>query len=193
VSVIGNLELLKKTQRLDAYDRVRQAAAGAAADEITRQVRRLRRVTRLELIAGGTRSAADLDLEKSSQGGDHERSGWSTRVALSFVVGARDMVSLKTQEATALTQAASVRIISQTSPRPPIRSSTDDARTLGRALGREVTKRTALEVVEHRAPGIPERATRWDREAGRERTRAAAPLPPHCPSVSREQAWGREL
>ena len=70
---------------------------------------------------------------------------------------------------------------------------TNDARTLGRALSREVTKRTALEVVEQHAPAAPAPATRRDREAGRERTLAAAPLPPHRPSVSREQARDREL
>jgi len=69
----------------------------------------------------------------------------------------------------------------------------NDARTLGRALGREVTKRTALEVVKDHAPAAQESATRRDREAGRERTPAAAPLPPHRPAVSREQAWDREL
>ena len=70
---------------------------------------------------------------------------------------------------------------------------TNDARTLGQALGREVTKRTALEVVKDHAPAAREPATRRDHEVRRQRTLAAAPLRPHRPAVSREQAWDREL
>ena len=70
---------------------------------------------------------------------------------------------------------------------------TNDAPTLGRALGREVTKSTALEVVKDHAPAAPEPATRRGHEVGRQRTLAAAPLRPHRPAVSREQAWDREL
>ncbi len=73
MSVIGNLELLKKTQRLDAHGRARLEAALAATDEITEQVRRLGRITRLELAADGPDLPPMLDLEKSSQGLDHER------------------------------------------------------------------------------------------------------------------------
>lgn len=66
--VIGNLDLLERTGRLDAYGRARVQAALAAADEITMKVRRFGRITRLELADDGLALPPMLDLEKSSQG-----------------------------------------------------------------------------------------------------------------------------
>ena len=72
-AVMGNLELLEKMHRLDAYGRARLEAARAAAGQIKEKVRRLGRITRLELATNGSALPPMLDLEKSSQGLDDER------------------------------------------------------------------------------------------------------------------------
>jgi signal transduction histidine kinase len=65
--VIARLELLDRTQQLDAGGRVHLEAALAAADEIKQKVHRLGWLTRLELADGGPGLLPVLDLEKSSQ------------------------------------------------------------------------------------------------------------------------------
>ena len=73
MAVMGNLELLEKMHRLDAHGRARLEVALAAADQIKEKVRRLGRITRLELATSGPGLPPMLDLEKSSQGLDDER------------------------------------------------------------------------------------------------------------------------
>lgn len=70
MAVMGNLELLERRRRLDAYGRERLAAALAAADEIKEKVRRFGLITRLEIADDGPDLPRMLDLEKSSQGLD---------------------------------------------------------------------------------------------------------------------------
>jgi signal transduction histidine kinase len=65
--IVANLELLERTQTLDAYGRVRLGAALAAAGQIKDKIRRLGRITQLELAAGGPTLPPMLDLEKSSR------------------------------------------------------------------------------------------------------------------------------
>jgi len=65
--VIAHLELLERTQHLDASGRMHLAAALAAADEIKKKVHWLGWMTRLELADGGLALPPMLDLEKSSQ------------------------------------------------------------------------------------------------------------------------------
>jgi signal transduction histidine kinase len=65
--VITHLELLDRTQQLDACGRIHLAAALAAVDEIRKKVRWLGWITRLELADGGLGLPPMLDLEKSSQ------------------------------------------------------------------------------------------------------------------------------
>ena len=67
MALIASLELLERTQALDAYGQARLRAALAATDQITETVRRLGRITRLELAAGGSDLPPMLDLEKSSR------------------------------------------------------------------------------------------------------------------------------
>ena len=73
MAVMGNLELLEKMHRLDAPGRARLEVALAAADQIKEKVRRLGRITRLELATSGPGLPPMLDLEKSSQGLDDGR------------------------------------------------------------------------------------------------------------------------
>jgi signal transduction histidine kinase len=68
MTIVANLELLGGTQTLDAYGRARLEAALAAADQIKETIRRLGRITRLELAVGGPNLPPMLDLEKSSVG-----------------------------------------------------------------------------------------------------------------------------
>ncbi len=72
MTIVANLELLGATQTLDGYGRARLGAALAAADQIKEKVRRLGRITRLELADGGPNLPAMLDLEKSSPGANGE-------------------------------------------------------------------------------------------------------------------------
>lgn len=72
MAVTGNLELLEKTQKLDARGRAYLEGALAAAGEITAKVRRPAQITRLELADGGPDLPTMLNLEKSSQGVDEE-------------------------------------------------------------------------------------------------------------------------
>lgn len=65
--VIARLELLDRTQQLDACGRMHLEAALAAADEIKKKVHWLAWITRLELADGGLGLPPMLDLEKSSQ------------------------------------------------------------------------------------------------------------------------------
>ena len=64
---IAHLELLDRTQPLDACGRIHLAAALAAVDEIKKKVHWLGWMTRLELADGGLGLPSMLDLEKSSQ------------------------------------------------------------------------------------------------------------------------------
>ena len=64
---IASLELLERTQVLDADGQARLAVALAAAWEIKEKVRQLGRITRLELAAGAPDLPSMLDLEQSSQ------------------------------------------------------------------------------------------------------------------------------
>ena len=68
--VMGNLQLLEGTEALDAYGRRRLEAALIAAAEIKEKVRRLGRITRVEIAADGPMLPPMLDLVKSSQGLD---------------------------------------------------------------------------------------------------------------------------
>lgn len=65
--VIAHLELLDRTQQLDACGRMHLAAALAAVDEIKKKVHWLGWMTRLELADGERGLPPMLDLEKSSQ------------------------------------------------------------------------------------------------------------------------------
>ena len=65
--VIARLELLDRTQQLDACGRMHLEAALAAADEIKKKVHWLGWMTRLELADGRLGLPPMLDLEKSSQ------------------------------------------------------------------------------------------------------------------------------
>jgi signal transduction histidine kinase len=65
--VIARLELLARTQGLDAGARTHLEAALAAAHEIKKKVHWLGWITRLELADGGLGLPPMLDLEKSSQ------------------------------------------------------------------------------------------------------------------------------
>src|SRR5258705_8047808 len=67
MALIASLELLERTQTLDAYGRARLSVALAAAWEIKEKVRQLGRITRFELAAVGPDLPSMLDLEKSSQ------------------------------------------------------------------------------------------------------------------------------
>jgi hypothetical protein len=64
--VIARLELLERTQQLNACGRVHLEAALAAAAEIKKKVHWLAWITRLELAEGGPGLPPMLDLEKSS-------------------------------------------------------------------------------------------------------------------------------
>ncbi len=66
--IIGNLDLIERTQTLDADGYACLAAALAAAGQIKERIRRLGRITQLELAAGGPNLPPMLDLEKSSVG-----------------------------------------------------------------------------------------------------------------------------
>jgi len=68
MALVASLELLERTQTLDAYGHARLGVALAAAAEIKEQIRRLGRITRLELAAGGPNLPPMLDLAKSSPG-----------------------------------------------------------------------------------------------------------------------------
>ena len=76
--VIGRLQLLDRTQQLDASGRMHLEAALAAADEIKEKVHRLGWITRLELADGGLGLPPMLDLEKSSQRTSMKRLGLLT-------------------------------------------------------------------------------------------------------------------
>lgn len=65
--VIARLELLVRTQQLDACGRMHLQAALAAANEIRRTIHWLGWMTRLELADDGLGLPPMLDLEKSSQ------------------------------------------------------------------------------------------------------------------------------
>jgi signal transduction histidine kinase len=65
--VIGRLELLARTQQLDAGGQVHLEAALAAADEIKKKVHWLGWITRLELADSAFGLPPMLDLEKSSR------------------------------------------------------------------------------------------------------------------------------
>ena len=67
MALIASLELLERTQTLDAYGQARLSVALAAAWEIKETVRRLGQITRFELAAGGPNLPSMLDLEKSSR------------------------------------------------------------------------------------------------------------------------------
>ncbi|MFI5393478.1 MAG: hypothetical protein ACHQY1_07070 [Myxococcota bacterium] len=67
MALIASLELLERTQTLDADGRARLAVALAAAWEIKEKVGQLGRITRLELAAGAPDLPSMLDLERSSQ------------------------------------------------------------------------------------------------------------------------------
>jgi len=73
MTIVANLELLAATQTRDEYGRARLGAALAAAARIKETIRRLARITRLELAAAGPNLPPMLDLERSSPGtnGDH--------------------------------------------------------------------------------------------------------------------------
>jgi signal transduction histidine kinase len=64
--IVGNLELLERTQTLNADGRLHLGAALAAAGQIKEEIRRLGRITRLELAAGGPNQPPMLNLDKSS-------------------------------------------------------------------------------------------------------------------------------
>jgi signal transduction histidine kinase len=64
--LVGNLELLERTQPLDVDGRARMGVALAAAAQIKEKIRRLGRITRLELAVGWPNLPPMLDLEKSS-------------------------------------------------------------------------------------------------------------------------------
>jgi signal transduction histidine kinase len=65
--LIASLELLERTQTLDADGHARLRVALAAAWEIKEKVGQLGRITRFELAAGGPDLPSMLDLGKSSQ------------------------------------------------------------------------------------------------------------------------------
>ena len=67
MALIASLELLEKTQTLDAYGHARLRVALTAAWQIKEKVGQLGRITRFELAAGGPDLPSMLDLEKSSQ------------------------------------------------------------------------------------------------------------------------------
>ena len=67
MALVASLELLERTQTLDAYGHARLDVALAAAEEIQEKVRQLGRITRFELAAGEPDLPSMLDLEKSSQ------------------------------------------------------------------------------------------------------------------------------
>jgi signal transduction histidine kinase len=71
--IVANLELLERTQALDAHGRARLGAALAAAGQIKEKVRRLGHITHLELAAAGPNLPPMLDLEKSSLEANGER------------------------------------------------------------------------------------------------------------------------
>jgi signal transduction histidine kinase len=64
--IVASLELLERTQTLDADGHARLAAALAAAGQIKEKIRRLGRITRLELAVGGPNLPPMLDLDKST-------------------------------------------------------------------------------------------------------------------------------
>src|SRR5258705_8597742 len=72
MALIASLELLERTQTLDAYGQARLRVALAAAWEIKEAVRQLARITRFELAAGGPNLPSMLDLEKSSRAANGE-------------------------------------------------------------------------------------------------------------------------
>jgi len=76
MALVASLELLERTQTLDAYGHARLGVALAAAGEIKEKIRRLGRITRLELAAGGPNLPPMLDLERSSPGANGGP-GWS--------------------------------------------------------------------------------------------------------------------
>ena len=63
--IVGNLQLLARTQTLDADGRARVGAALAAAIQITERIRRLALITRLELAAAEPNPPV-LEIEKAS-------------------------------------------------------------------------------------------------------------------------------
>jgi signal transduction histidine kinase len=67
MALIASLELLEKTQTLDADGHACLGVALAAAWEIREKVGQLGRITRLELAESGPDLPSMLDLEKSSQ------------------------------------------------------------------------------------------------------------------------------
>ena len=72
MAIVANLELLGATQTRDDYGSARLGALAAAA-RIKETIRRLARITRLQLAAAGPNLPPMLDLERSSSGtnGDH--------------------------------------------------------------------------------------------------------------------------
>ena len=64
MALIASLELLEKTQTLDAYGHARLRVALAAAWEIKEKVGQLGRITRFELAAGGPQSAVNARSRK---------------------------------------------------------------------------------------------------------------------------------
>lgn len=68
MALIASLELLERTQTLDADGRTSLAVALAAAWEIKEKVHQLGRITRFELTNGGPDRPSMLDLEKSGEG-----------------------------------------------------------------------------------------------------------------------------
>jgi signal transduction histidine kinase len=64
--IVANLELLERTQMLDADGHARLGAALAAAGRIKEKIRQLGRITRLELAVGGPSLPPMLDLDKST-------------------------------------------------------------------------------------------------------------------------------
>jgi signal transduction histidine kinase len=72
MALIASLELLERTQTLDAYGQARLRVALTAAWEIKETVRRLGRITQFELAAGGPNLPSMLDLEKSARGPNGE-------------------------------------------------------------------------------------------------------------------------
>ena len=73
MTIVANLELLGATQTRDVYGCARLGAALAAAARIKETVRRLGRITRLQLADTGPTLPRMLDLERSSPGtnGEH--------------------------------------------------------------------------------------------------------------------------
>jgi PAS domain S-box-containing protein len=70
MAVTGNLELLERNPSLDARAQALVQRGLAAAEDIKVKVRRMARITRLEIVAGGRHLPPMLDLERSSPEGE---------------------------------------------------------------------------------------------------------------------------